>query len=104
MRVYIGVWLVIIALLVSCVEGSVLVKVFTRFTEEIFASLISLIYIWESLSKCFNVSIIMMVISFMLLFNHLYVRYLWKCMCNGKIFVYFKGIYQTSAVTIEGVL
>jgi len=55
MRVYIGLWLVIIALLVSCVEGSVLVKVFTRFTEEIFASLISLIYIWESLSKCFNV-------------------------------------------------
>ncbi|KAL5234886.1 hypothetical protein ACI65C_002296 [Semiaphis heraclei] len=57
MRVYIGIWLVIIALIVSCVEGSVLVKVFTRFTEEIFASLISLIYIWESLSKCFNVFI-----------------------------------------------
>ncbi|XP_025420919.1 anion exchange protein 3 isoform X2 [Sipha flava] len=55
MRVYIGIWLLIIALLVSCLEGSVMVKVFTRFTEEIFASLISLIYIWESISKCLNV-------------------------------------------------
>ncbi|XP_050526448.1 anion exchange protein 2 isoform X2 [Daktulosphaira vitifoliae] len=55
MRLYVGIWLAVISLLVSCVEGSVLVKVFTRFTEEIFSSLISLIYIWESLSKCLNV-------------------------------------------------
>lgn len=55
MRVYIGIWLFIIAFLVSCVEGSVFVKVFTRFTEEIFASLICIIYIVESVMKLFKV-------------------------------------------------
>ncbi|KAF5295459.1 hypothetical protein FQR65_LT10447 [Abscondita terminalis] len=47
-RLYIGIWLGIIALLVASVEGSVLVKLFTRFTEEIFSALISLLYIVES--------------------------------------------------------
>ncbi|BES98106.1 Band 3 cytoplasmic domain [Nesidiocoris tenuis] len=51
MRVYIGIWLFVIALMVSFFEGSVLVKLFTRFTEEIFASLISLLYIVESVMK-----------------------------------------------------
>uniref|UniRef100_A0A0K8T4U5 Bicarbonate transporter-like transmembrane domain-containing protein n=1 Tax=Lygus hesperus TaxID=30085 RepID=A0A0K8T4U5_LYGHE len=51
MRVFIGIWLLIIALMVSFFEGSVLVKLFTRFTEEIFASLISLLYIVESVMK-----------------------------------------------------
>nr|XP_018917358.1 PREDICTED: band 3 anion exchange protein isoform X1 [Bemisia tabaci]XP_018917359.1 PREDICTED: band 3 anion exchange protein isoform X1 [Bemisia tabaci]XP_018917360.1 PREDICTED: band 3 anion exchange protein isoform X1 [Bemisia tabaci] len=51
MRVYIGFWLGVIALLVAAVEGSVFVKVFTRFSEEIFSSLISLLYIHESLLK-----------------------------------------------------
>ncbi|XP_034254186.1 anion exchange protein 2 isoform X2 [Thrips palmi] len=55
MRVYIGIWLFIIAFLVSCVEGSVFVKVFTRFTEEIFASLICIIYIVESVMKLFKI-------------------------------------------------
>ncbi|XP_044734165.1 anion exchange protein 3 isoform X2 [Chrysoperla carnea] len=51
MRVYIGLWIGIIAILVASVEGSVLVKLFTRFTEEIFSALISLIYIMESFMK-----------------------------------------------------
>ena len=55
MRVYIGIWLFVIAFFVSCVEGSVFVKVFTRFTEEIFASLICIIYIVESVMKLFKV-------------------------------------------------
>jgi len=55
MRVWIGAWLVIIGMIVVCVEGSVLVKRFTRFTEEIFASLISLLYIYESLVKLYQV-------------------------------------------------
>jgi hypothetical protein len=55
MRVWIGFWLVVIGLAVVCVEGSVLVKRFTRFTEEIFASLISLLYIYESLVKLYQV-------------------------------------------------
>lgn len=50
-RVYIGLWLGIIALLVAAFEGSVLVKLFTRFTEEIFSALISLLYIVESVAK-----------------------------------------------------
>lgn len=58
MRAYIGTWLLIIALLVASVEGSVFIKVFTRFTEEIFASLISLLYIFESVTNMIFVSII----------------------------------------------
>nr|XP_022905719.1 anion exchange protein 2 isoform X2 [Onthophagus taurus] len=50
-RVYIGIWLAIIALFVASLEGSVLVKAFTRFTQEIFSALISLIYIIESIQK-----------------------------------------------------
>ncbi|XP_031346202.1 anion exchange protein 3-like isoform X2 [Photinus pyralis] len=47
-RFYIGIWLGVIALLVASVEGSVFVKWFSRFTEEIFSALISLLYIVES--------------------------------------------------------
>lgn len=50
-RVYIGLWLGCIALLVALFEGSVLVKLFSRFTEEIFSALISLLYIIESVMK-----------------------------------------------------
>jgi len=52
-RVYIGFWLLVIALIVSCFEGSVLVKLFTRFISEIFSSLISLLYIVESAMKIY---------------------------------------------------
>lgn len=54
-RVYIGLWLGIIGLVVVCFEGSVLVKLFTRFTEEIFAALISILYIFESIVKLYVV-------------------------------------------------
>lgn len=54
-RVYIGIWLGIIALIVASLEGSVFVKLFTRFTEEIFSALISLLYIVESVMKLFSV-------------------------------------------------
>lgn len=54
-RVYIGIWLGLIALIVACLEGSVFVKLFTRFTEEIFSALISLLYIVESVMKLFFV-------------------------------------------------
>ncbi|PSN37985.1 Anion exchange protein 2 [Blattella germanica] len=54
-RVYIGIWLGIIGIIVVCFEGSVLVKLFTRFTEEIFAALISILYIVESIVKLFVV-------------------------------------------------
>lgn len=50
-RVYVGIWLTIIALTVSAFEGSVYVRLFTRFTQEIFSALITLIYIVETASK-----------------------------------------------------
>ncbi|KAJ8974750.1 hypothetical protein NQ317_017020 [Molorchus minor] len=50
-RVYIGLWLGVIGVAVACVEGSVLVKLFSRFTEDIFSTLIVLLYIIESLMK-----------------------------------------------------
>ncbi|RZC41851.1 band 3 anion transport protein, partial [Asbolus verrucosus] len=54
-RVYIGLWLGVIGLVVACLEGSVLVKLFTRFTEDIFSALIVLLYIIESVMKLFFV-------------------------------------------------
>ncbi|XP_051163308.1 band 3 anion transport protein isoform X3 [Leptopilina boulardi] len=54
MRVYIGAWMGIIALAVACVEGSVLVRLFTRFSEEIFTGLISIIYIVEAFKKIYD--------------------------------------------------
>jgi anion exchange protein len=50
-RVYVGIWLTIIALVVSAFEGSVCVRLFTRFTQEIFSALITLIYIVETALK-----------------------------------------------------
>ncbi|KAK0093325.1 hypothetical protein PV326_013821 [Microctonus aethiopoides] len=54
MRFYIGIWMGVIALTIASVEGSVLVRLFTRFTEEIFTGLISLLYIVETFVKLFN--------------------------------------------------
>ena len=50
-RVYVGIWIAIIALVVSAFEGSVYVRLFTRFTQEIFSALITLIYIVETAMK-----------------------------------------------------
>ncbi|XP_019699364.2 band 3 anion transport protein isoform X2 [Harpegnathos saltator] len=53
-RVYVGAWMGIIAVVIACVEGSVLVRLFTRFTEEIFTGLISILYIVETFIKLYN--------------------------------------------------
>ena len=42
-------WIVVICTLVVAFEGCFLVKYFTRFTEEIFACLISFIFVYEAL-------------------------------------------------------
>ncbi|XP_026832524.1 anion exchange protein 2 isoform X1 [Drosophila erecta] len=55
LRVYIGVWLIIIALTVSAFEGSVYVRLLTRFTQEIFSALITLIYIVETFMKLISI-------------------------------------------------
>lgn len=52
-RLYVGIWMGIIALVVSAFEGSVYVRLFTRFTQEIFSALITLIYIVEAVMKIF---------------------------------------------------
>ncbi|XP_061660817.1 anion exchange protein 2b isoform X2 [Syngnathoides biaculeatus] len=50
-RVWIGVWLVVIALVTVAFEGSFLVRFVSRFTQEIFSFLISLIFICETFMK-----------------------------------------------------
>nr|XP_045244034.1 anion exchange protein 2 isoform X4 [Macaca fascicularis] len=50
-RVWIGFWLVLLALLMVALEGSFLVRFVSRFTQEIFAFLISLIFIYETFYK-----------------------------------------------------
>ncbi|KAI9588222.1 band 3 anion transport protein isoform X1 [Glossina fuscipes] len=54
-RAYIGTWLAIISILVSAFEGSVYVRMLTRFTQEIFSALITLIYIVETIMKLVSV-------------------------------------------------
>ncbi|CAB3255250.1 unnamed protein product [Arctia plantaginis] len=54
-RMYCGFWMIVIALCVASVEGSVAVKRITRFTEDIFAFLISLIFIGEPVTSLINV-------------------------------------------------
>uniref|UniRef100_A0ACB8FXV9 Anion exchange protein 2 n=1 Tax=Sphaerodactylus townsendi TaxID=933632 RepID=A0ACB8FXV9_9SAUR len=50
-RVWIGFWLILIVLVMVASEGSFLVRFVSRFTQEIFAFLISLIFIYETFSK-----------------------------------------------------
>jgi len=50
-RTWIGVWTLIIAIVVAFFQGSLLVKFFTRFTKDIFAALISLLFIFEAFNK-----------------------------------------------------
>lgn len=50
-RVWIGFWLVIIVVVMVAFEGSFLVRFVSRFTQEIFSVLISLIFIYETFSK-----------------------------------------------------
>ncbi|KAM8857781.1 anion exchange protein 3 isoform 2-T2 [Synchiropus picturatus] len=54
-RVWIGFWLIIIVLVIVAAEGSFLVRYISPFTQEIFAFLISLIFIYETFSKLFKV-------------------------------------------------
>lgn len=57
-RVWIGFWLVIIVVVTVAFEGSFLVRFVSRFTQEIFSFLISLIFIYETFSKLAKVKLI----------------------------------------------
>uniref|UniRef100_A0A8C2E3Z5 Anion exchange protein n=1 Tax=Cyprinus carpio TaxID=7962 RepID=A0A8C2E3Z5_CYPCA len=54
-RVWIGFWLIIIVVVMVAFEGSFLVRFVSRFTQEIFSVLISLIFIYETFSKLVKV-------------------------------------------------
>lgn len=46
-----GAWLVVIVVIIVALEGSFLVRFISRFTQEIFSILISLIFIYETFAK-----------------------------------------------------
>ncbi|XP_009462893.1 PREDICTED: band 3 anion transport protein [Nipponia nippon] len=50
-RVWIGFWLILLVLVVVACEGSFLVRYLSRYTQEIFSFLISLIFIYETFFK-----------------------------------------------------
>uniref|UniRef100_A0A670KJD3 Anion exchange protein n=1 Tax=Podarcis muralis TaxID=64176 RepID=A0A670KJD3_PODMU len=54
-RVWIGFWLILIVLVMVAFEGSFLVRYVSRFTQEIFAFLISLIFIYETFFKLIKI-------------------------------------------------
>ena len=54
-RIWIGIWLMIISLVVSMFQGSVLVKYFTKFTRDIYTALIGILYIYEAIRKLYKV-------------------------------------------------
>lgn len=54
-RFYVGSWMILIGLLVSAFEGSTYVKHFSRFTQEIFSALITLIYVYSTFDKTISV-------------------------------------------------
>lgn len=54
-RAWIGFWLILLVLLVVAFEGSFLVRFISRYTQEIFSFLISLIFIFETFSKLIKI-------------------------------------------------
>ncbi|NWS77084.1 B3AT protein, partial [Crotophaga sulcirostris] len=50
-RVWIGFWMILLVLVVVACEASFLVRYLSRYTQEIFSFLISLIFIYETFSK-----------------------------------------------------
>lgn len=54
-RVWIGFWLILLVLVVVACEGSFLVRYLSRYTQEIFSFLISLIFIYETFFKLVTV-------------------------------------------------
>ncbi|KAM6225300.1 anion exchange protein 4 [Rhynchocyon petersi] len=55
-RLWVGVWVATFCLVLVATEASVLVRYFTRFTEEGFCALISLIFIYDSVGKMLSLA------------------------------------------------
>lgn len=54
-RIWVGMWLIVIVVVIVAVEGSFLVRYISRFTQEIFSILISLIFIYETFNKLIKI-------------------------------------------------
>ncbi|XP_035317033.1 anion exchange protein 4 isoform X2 [Cricetulus griseus] len=54
-RLWVGIWVATFCLVLVATEASLLVRSFTRFTEEGFCALISLIFIYDAVGKMLNV-------------------------------------------------
>lgn len=54
-RVWVGFWMIIIVVVLVAFEGSFMVRFISRFTQEIFSILISLIFIYETFNKLFKI-------------------------------------------------
>mmetsp|Transcript_18786 Transcript_18786/g.47626 ORF Transcript_18786/g.47626 Transcript_18786/m.47626 type:complete len:511 (-) Transcript_18786:3199-4731(-) len=52
-RFWTSIWVMVFCIIISVTDGSALMKFCTRFTDETFAALIALIFIWEALSDVF---------------------------------------------------
>lgn len=77
-RVWVGVWLIAIVVVIVAAEGSVLVRFISRFTQEIFSILISLIFIYETFAKLTSVwDTIISIDSILLMFNCYILSMLW---------------------------
>jgi mannitol/fructose-specific phosphotransferase system IIA component (Ntr-type) len=48
---WVGIWTMVFMILLAVTDASCLMRFFTRFTDETFAALISLIFIWEAIEK-----------------------------------------------------
>ncbi|XP_074068944.1 anion exchange protein 4 isoform X2 [Macrotis lagotis] len=55
-RLWVGLWVAFFCLVLVATEASVLVRYFTRFTEEGFCALISLIFIYDAIGKMLSLS------------------------------------------------
>lgn len=56
-RVWIAIWVLVICTFCVMFEGSFMVRYITRFTEDIFATLIPLLFVYESLKFLVKVSV-----------------------------------------------
>lgn len=55
-RLWVGIWVATFCLVLVATEASVLVRYFTRFTEEGFCALISLIFIYDAVGKMLSLT------------------------------------------------
>ena len=62
-RFWISIWSMIIAIIVAAFQGSVVVKLFTKFTKDIFAGFVATVFIYEAILQTVGVSK-----------NHMYTR------------------------------